>query len=433
MADITEINGTKYEYEYMLSNADGEVRFTDSAVQGFDLTDNFFDPFVDGSILIANPYNFIESSFLLKGDGTDIVKIKLVLVADKTKFIEEEFVVVAEQNFIDDKTSALNKKSYIITSKDSYTLKAIFPYGKRCRGNAGEVISDIFKQLNLKVDTIEPGNFIIKDNPEFLFPGLSFRYLDLLYYLLQYYYYIDGDTAVKGFLRKSEKGYNMQILSQLFKDNKKLVTETFTADDVASGETSRSNPNNSEATAPQKLYTSSIISNSLTSPATQITDNFFMNTLVSGYNNILGESELVEIRISDIKEKWKTKFVDIFKNTAGPVEGFLNLNEIKTSQGFKVIRLPFSTYDSAKIIEAEMMSNLTLLNMQLTINVVGDTGRKPGTFIDIFKSNYTGAESDKKLIGRWFVTAVRHVKISNTYRNEIFCIKTYAGPKKEKK
>ena len=429
MANITEINGTKYEYDYTLSNADGSVSFNDSAVQSYDLLNNFFDPFLDGTIVIANPYNFIESSFLLKGDGTDIFKIKLTLQSDRSKTIDEEFVVVAEQNFIDDSTALKNRKSYILTSKDAYTLRAKFPYGQRCRGNAGEIIKDIFEQLELKVDKIEPGNFIIRDNPEFLIPSMSFRYLDLLYYMLQYYYYIDGDIATKGFLRKTPEGYNMQIFSKLFSDNKKLVVETFTSDDIASAPSP--NPNNPKATADAKRYTSSIVSNNLTSPAAQISNNFFMNTLVVGYNSILGESEMVELRIADIKSKWTKKFVDVFTSVGGKVKAFLNLNKIKTEEGFRVIRLPFSTYDSVNIVEAEAMSNLTLLNLQLNINVVGDTGRNPGTFVDIIKNKNEKAKSDEKLLGRWFVTAVRHVKILNTYRNEIYCVKTYAGPEDE--
>jgi hypothetical protein len=426
MADITEINGTKYEYEYKLSNADGEVLFNDTSVQSYDILNNFFDPFLDGVVVIANPYNFIEAKFLLKGDGTDIFKIKLTLQSDRSKTIDEEFVVVSEQNFIDDATALKNKKTYNITSKDAYTLRAKFPYGQRCRGNAGEIIKDIFEKLELKVDKIEPGDFIIRDNPEFLIPSMSFRYLDLLYYMLQYYYYIDGDIATKGFLRKTPNGYNMQIFSKLFSDNKKLVVETFTSDDIASSVSP--NPNNPKATADAKRYTSSIVSNNLTSPAAQISNNFFMNTLVVGYNSILGDSEMVQLRIADIKSKWSKKFVDVFTSVGGKVKAFLNLNKIKTEEGFRVIRLPFSTYDSVNIVEAEAMSNLTLLNLQLNINVVGDTGRTPGTFIDVTKNKNEKAKSDEKLLGRWFVTAVRHVKILNTYRNEIYCVKTYAGP-----
>lgn len=426
MADITEINGTRYEYEYKLSNADGEVKFNDTAVRSFELIDNFFDPFVDGNIIIANPYNFIESKFLLKGDGTDIFNIKLILLSDRSKVIEYDFVVSGEQNYIDDGTALKNLKTYILSSKDAYDLRAVFPYNTRCRGNAGEVIKDILEKFNFETGDIEPGDFIINTNPEFIIPSVSYRYIDLLYYMLQYYYYIDGDIAVKGFLRKDKGEYSIQILSKLFADNKKIVSETFISDDIAGSPVS--NPNNPVSTADTKRYIGSIVSNDLTSPCTNISNTFFMNTIITGYNSQLGESEIIELRIKEIKEKWISKFVDVFTSVGGKVKGFLNLNKIKIEDGFRVIRLPFTTYDNSKIVEADTINNLTFFNLQLNINVVGDTGRRPGTFIDIKKLKNEKSKSDEKLLGRWFVTAVRHVKLLNTYRNEIYCVKTYAGP-----
>jgi hypothetical protein len=154
-----------------------------------------------------------------------------------------------------------------------------------------------------------------------------------------------------------------------------------------------------------------------------------MNTIVSGYNSLLGESEIIELRIKDIKEKWIKKFVDVFTSIGGDVKEFLNLNKIKIEEGFRVVRLPFSTHDNSKIVEADTTCNLTFLNLQIAINTIGDTSRKPGKFIDIKKLKNENVKSDEKLLGRWFVTSVRHTKLLNTYRNEIFCVKTYAGLK----
>ncbi len=152
-----------------------------------------------------------------------------------------------------------------------------------------------------------------------------------------------------------------------------------------------------------------------------------MNTLVSGYNPILGESELVEVRLEETRDKWTQKFVDVFKSIGGGVQPFLALNDIKIGKGFKILRLPGNTSDNAKIIEAGLVNDFTFLNMQLNITVVGDTERQAGKFIDIFKLKNENNDSDKKMLGRWFMTSVRHVKILNTYRNEIFCTKTYTG------
>jgi hypothetical protein len=63
----------------------------------------------------------------------------------------------------------------------------------------------------------------------------------------------------------------------------------------------------------------------------------------------------------------------------------------------------------------------------------GDPGRATGTFIDVFKLKNDKSKSDEKLLGRWLVTSVRHVKLLNTYRNEIYCVKTYVGPNFDEK
>jgi hypothetical protein len=427
MADTTEINGAQYEFEYKLSNSDGELKFNDTTINTLEIIDNFFSPFLSGSVTLANPFNFIESELLLKGDGTDIFYIKLNPVDDKESVLEHEFVIIGEQNLIDDGTALKNKKVYFLDSKDAYALRAVFPYSKKYRGKGGDIIKDILKAFEFPVDEeMEPGDFIVKDNPEFIIPSLAYRYSDLLYYILQRYYYIDGDLGVKGFLRKVDNKYTMQIISKLYSENQKNVIETFTSADLSTD--SKSNPNNHPQTADIKQYISEINSNDIKTPFTSISNAYYMNTLVSGYNPILGESELIEVRLEETRDKWKEKFVDVFTSIGGKVDSFLNLNDIKIGKGFKILRLPGNTSDNAKIVEAGLVNDFIFLNMQLNLTVVGDTKRQAGKFIDIFKLKNENIDSDKKMLGRWFMTSVRHVKILNTYRNEIFCTKTYTGP-----
>jgi len=75
-----------------------------------------------------------------------------------------------------------------------------------------------------------------------------------------------------------------------------------------------------------------------------------------------------------------------------------------------------------------MISNLTFFNLQLSIDNIGDTYRKAGKFIDVFKRNDVEEICDKKLLGRWFVTKVRHMFLKDKYYNILSCIKTCVGP-----
>jgi hypothetical protein len=118
----------------------------------------------------------------------------------------------------------------------------------------------------------------------------------------------------------------------------------------------------------------------------------------------------------------------VFKLVGGTPKPYANLTDIKVASEFKLYRLPFSYRDSVNIATADTITNLTLFNQQLNFNVIGDTGRSSGVFTDIVKAKDDSSKGDQILLGRWYITIVRHMKLLNTYRNEIFCSKPYAGP-----
>jgi len=86
--------------------------------------------------------------------------------------------------------------------------------------------------------------------------------------------------------------------------------------------------------------------------------------------------------------------------------------------------------DTVKLVEAEMCNILTFYNMQCSFSNMGSTIRNCGKFVDVVKTSEIKSDSDRKLLGRWFVTKVRHNFLADTYTNDIFCCKTHIGPKK---
>jgi hypothetical protein len=61
MAEVFKINDIEYECEFKLSNPDSqEITFTKSAIRAMTLIDNIFEPFMSGSITVANPFDFVE-------------------------------------------------------------------------------------------------------------------------------------------------------------------------------------------------------------------------------------------------------------------------------------------------------------------------------------------------------------------------------------
>jgi hypothetical protein len=85
--------------------------------------------------------------------------------------------------------------------------------------------------------------------------------------------------------------------------------------------------------------------------------------------------------------------------------------------------------DVRNIAKAQLVSNLTFLNLQLTLDTVGETSRQPGRFVDVFKLDDSKIEafSDSKMLGRWFITGIHHRFFKDSYENVIMCSKTYIG------
>ena len=128
-----------------------------------------------------------------------------------------------------------------------------------------------------------------------------------------------------------------------------------------------------------------------------------------------------------LKKRWKKIFVDPFKCVGGKPHAFLPLNEQKTNLS-KPFILPFSPTVVRNLAIAQMVSNLTFLNLQLNMDNPGDTSRRPGKFIDVFKRDKVLQTVDTKLLGRWFVTKVRHRFLKDSYQNVIQGVKAHVGP-----
>jgi hypothetical protein len=73
-----KINDIDYECEFKLSNPDNqEISFTKSAVRGMTIIDNIFDPFLSGSITLANPFDFMENEYFIDWGFEDNERLKI--------------------------------------------------------------------------------------------------------------------------------------------------------------------------------------------------------------------------------------------------------------------------------------------------------------------------------------------------------------------
>jgi len=435
MSEIFKINGASFECEFLLKDDKGKVQieFSKDAIKGLDLSESIFEPFTHAEVFINNPFDYIDNTFQLRGDGRDLFEFTLKHKgAPDSEKLNYKFVINGENNSISKRDRANNFKSYTLLDVNYFKLNEEIPYGTRYRGKVGDIIKDILSDILgddiIKEDSFAPGDHDINLFPEHILPASSFKYSDLIKYLLGIYYSIEGELAIKSFLifdRKDSK-YSLVPISKIFEENKDRLLEGFGVGDLISKSDS-SNKSNPPPDAKVNEYLTPLSNTDFTTPMLTYSNEFFMNVLATGYDQILGEHAIREIRIKEVKKKWKKKFVDVFTCQGGKPTAFLPLNKVKKEEQFRTISLPFSIDTVAKICEADLVANLTFYNLQLNINNLGDTNRRSGQFIDIYKPAKEETV-DKKLLGRWLVTVCRHQFVGNSYQNTMQCIKTYVGP-----
>ena len=435
MEKIFKINNIDYECEFKLTNPDNqEVKFTKSAIRGMTLVDNIFEPFMSGSITIANPFDFVENEYFLRGDGRDEFYIKFKPVEDTgygNSEFEYTFSIIDDLDLGNPLTRSENHKTFSLVAKDSIAFKDNIPYNKVYSGKIGDILKDIFKEV-LGDDMVDEDNWESGDFELTYYPPATFRYIDLMNYFLRLFYAKDDDIYVKGFINfdKEKKKYSLQLISKIFKDNKKNEMEAFLVGDLVS-DIGFENPNNPESGPIVGEYIGQLKNLGYSTPFYDWIDNFFVNALVIGYDNILGQQRIKKIKFDDIEKKWTKTFVNSFKSQGGKPKPSAIKNK-KTDKKFKRYKFPYPVENGIKIVESEMHNALTFYNLQLSFTNIGSTSRSSGKFIDIVSPKKVSGskylKSDEKLFGRWYVTELHHVFFADLYTNKVFATKTYIGP-----
>lgn len=437
MAQVFKINDIKYECEFKLKNADDqELEITKSAIRGMTIDDNIFDPFVSGTISIANPFDMMENEYFFRGDGRDEFTVKFKPEGeDDDKGAEFEFIVIDDADSVNPNTRGENIKTLVLIDKHARPFLEKIPYNLRVSGKIGDIIKDtLFKKLlgddSVHEDDWESGDFELTYTPP-----VNWRYIDLLNFLLQNFYVKDGDLVVKAFLRWDGKlkKFNFHKITKIFEDNKELVKESFSlAKLIASQDVSTDNPSNPPPDAESDLYSGTLRNLGYSTPFYSINNNIFVNALIHTYNPILGSFEIYKIDIKELKERWKRKFVDCFKSIGGKPKPAIVLNKA-SEQKYKHYFLKWDAETNRNLVESELVNSLIFYNLQTTFRNVGNSDRSAGEFVDIYSASKEQIKSEEKILGRWLITSIRHIFFADLYTNEFMCCKTYFSPQTEVK
>ena len=429
MADFV-ISGNNFSWKLTFAGGGGsKADFSKTQVRGMNITETMFEPFYHGSITFVDPVNVIEDSVLSRGDGSEKVTIDFMpSEMSQSEAVKFDFVLNGETN-----NPALNSrlnafKTYHLLDANYFKLNQPIPYGERFRGKVGDILEQIFKDKGLPTGEWSSGAHEVDIFPEHILPPTSYRYSDLVKYLMRINYNADGDgygegTAVRSLYwdRKGGK-YVFKPLNKIFQSPAPI--ETFVCGEFPDG---GSNANNSGSGGPS--YVSSMLKASdLTTPMLTYSNEYFMNYLVTGYDPQLGEHGIREIRIEDVKGKWEKEIVSgLGGNLGGAGKAFMPLNKAKKQELFRTFSLPFSLDKSAKLAEAEMIGNMTFFNMELCVRQDGHPARTAGAFVNV-SSAAKATDGDAKLCGTWLITKCTHEFIQDSYYNTVNGIKPALGP-----
>ena len=486
--EITESEDPEDHIDPAKVDRTNKIRLTKPAIVNLDIQENLFEPFCSGSITVNNPFDYIEDNHYTTGDGNDYLHVNLCnlqerknadKLADRGNLppgwepgLRYSFVITDESNSVSKTDRSNNFKTYRLLDKNYAKLNQEIPAGKKYPTNdmkkMGEIsVGACIKQVLIDVlgdgvisDIWDNGSHLIGEpngqflaEEEYITVPLSWRYSDLLKYLMGINYSKKGELPVQCMLyfdRYVQK-YSLEAIDTIFKDNDRLTIEAFGLGDLTGnvdehgtgtkgGEGIGTNKNNPRDSKARVNVNDGMLKNAnVTTPMISYGDEFFINYSAGFRNQTAGTEGQIQISLEHLVNPWKEAFVDVFKLVGGEPQPFVPYNKIR-GRTVKTMVFPFNRPQViSDIVTAQMVSNLTFLNLQLTIDNQGGTNRRPGTFIDLFKlksdgtatelfqTGHTESYSDAKVLGRWFVTKVHHRFFKDSYQNVMQCVKTYVG------
>lgn len=427
MAHLFKINDIEYFCEFKLTNKNGEeIKFTKSAVRGMMIVDNIFEPFMSGSISIANPYDFIENDLFIRGDGTDEIYIYFKPKESKgytDEGFEQAFAIVDDSDMVNPEVRSENVKTFALVAKDSIPFSDKVPYNKIYTGKVGDILKQLFSEVGVPTGEWSSGDFELT-----YIPPATFRYMDVLRYLLRIFYAKSGGIHVKGFIdfNKKTKKYDLNLISDIFQKNSKLTMEAFIVGDITA-EVGFENKNNPVDGPKVGEYIGQVKNLGYSTPMYSWSTDYFLNSLVIGYDRKMGQMKMEKINFEDFKKSWGSIFASSFQAIGGGVKAFAIG---KNKDVFKRYKFPYPVEDGLAIVESEMTNALIFYNLQLSFSNIGNTARTSNKFIDIVspRKGEKILKSQEKTLGRWFVTEIHHVFTGDIYTNNILATKTYIGP-----
>tara|TARA_R100000951_G_scaffold111396_2_gene110382 strand:- start:37194 stop:38615 length:1422 start_codon:yes stop_codon:yes gene_type:complete len=460
---IVQIDNRRFKYTVAFANGNGQqFEVNQAAVKHLEIDDNTFVPFHHGMMVLDGSFDAMESSsdgdplsqYQVRGDARDYLVVSITPEYSADNFLAGQSNTLHKLSFlfaiykIDDHPGAdgakdkiiyfrealgqiLKEKNANIFSADIAEAGAISNSSRSVK--TGVLMKELLKQV-LDIEEDAFGKWDEGGKSLFFNSVAGSTAEDDLNYIHKLHVSENGagDYCILHYGRDGK--FTLISLAEYFKlqfeDPGSYVTETLVMGGSNSETEGIGNDQVPFASGPMLPGFAAIeeffIANTYGEDYTAI----IKSNITSSRNSSLGVHKLnfADGNMQVVYDEFKQLYVDPFSDlhgTALDVATPLNKSVLENNT-FKQVQseLPLN-YSTAQ------GRNKTLLGMMFMSNVIkvklrGTTYRQASKFYDLKKSsNYNESNFDRKYIGRWFSTSVKHVFTQTTYENHIEMVKPY--------
>lgn len=429
-----------------------------NTIQEIVINDSLFDPFIDGAITFKTTNNGIEAipgvgfEFFSNNNNTIALKIEPEDTSTLTNSNE-----VKKHNIIRFSGTVCESSSYAPETGNSQlhyfklqdinesrlrqikvaaTLIPKVDGNKYIYENIGDLLNRTINVTTLGNNTIALPIGVNKLGFDYTYPN-HFNAFDALNFLIPYNLSKVNELPVQNILKYdyTTNQFNNTPITQPFltANQESANLETF----VLGEDESAQLPTLNQGIAPPGP-----------SPDIVLPDNKLNNLSYNNVNYNIANNDLLPICVMntvnplnvismvyiDLQEEIRLFDNNIIKQELARLYGKdvklnIDIDESKLNKlNYKIVNTNLDINTAVDVARAQLYNSFIFQNMYMTFVVTGQPYREPGKFINIKKRllTNTGSAADRKLVGQWLVTEVKHIFSGDgTYKNVIQCVKPF--------
>ena len=450
----------EYTVKIALINEKNDTFFIKkNAIHYLEIIDNVFNPFHQGVIIVTNDFNVFENGpvpYTFLGNGRDVICIDIspnLSIKDSVislRCVVTECIEITHNNSVCKKFTFVEAEQFILNEKQCniFDLKSLSGAAESAylKSNAETALTtgDIIKRIinivfnkgsqDMKMFTAEGKTYFDENGCKKvnLSPYKRYSYSELLMYMLQLHTSSDSPCFLS--FDRRDKIFKLISYANIFKDSSKHTIERIKVADPKEKTIGDADYNISFNHS--KAYfgdISQVYEYFVETPVARYNPELFSNESVTGYskNNNTYMHDFNKLSKENYLKKYKEMFVEPFKSIFNTYQLEPNFTITTKDQSQRWVDTDSSLPTTIAQTHAHVLKYNSLLYMNFTyiFKLRGNTLRLSGNFVDVVKQskqkNEQASQGDLNLLGRHFITCVKHIFTHDKYLNQVETIKPY--------